>query len=280
MDRPPGSATIRNAVAALSRRNARLVAARKLARDAAARAEKGLFLVEGPKLVREAAEAGVALREVFVSPELALRPGSEELRKLLESKGTVLEVDDDTLEDLATVEAPQGIVAVAEVPKRGGPESLLTAEGDLFLASTVQDPGNAGALARSAGAFGMAGVVADRATADFFSPKSVRGSAGAVLRVPVHRVDDLGDYAAKLKAAGVMTYAAVTRDGEDPATFELPKRVAILLGGEGRGVPEALFHACEGTLTIPMSAGTESLNVAAAAAVLAYAVACRRKTTS
>lgn len=260
----------------LSRRNARLVAARKLARDAAERLEKGLFLVEGPKLVREALEAGVTLREVFVSPELASRPGAEALLADLKAKGTVLEVDDSTLEDLATVEAPQGVVAVAEVPKRGGPEALLTGKGDLLLASTVQDPGNAGALARIAAAFGMAGVVADKATADFFSPKAVRGSAGAVLRVPVYRVDDLGDFAVRLKAAGVAIYAAVARDGEDPAKIPLPGRTAILLGGEGRGVPEGLLLACEGTVTIPMAAGTESLNVATAAAVMAYALSRRR----
>lgn len=260
----------------LSRRNVRLVAARKLARDAAERQEKGLFLVEGPKLVREALDASIALREVFVSPALASRPGADALVVDLKAKGTVLEVDDQTLEDLATVEAPQGVVAVAEVPKRGGPEALLTAKGDLLLASTVQDPGNAGALARIAAAFGFAGVVADKSTADFFSPKSVRGSAGAVLRVPVFRVDDLGDYAVKLKAAGVAIHAAVARDGDDPAKIALPERVALLLGGEGRGVPEGLLLACEGTVTIPMAAGTESLNVATAAAVLGYALSRRR----
>lgn len=260
----------------LSRRNARLVAARKLARDASERVEKGLFLVEGPKLVREAVDAGVALREIFVSPELAAKPGAEQLLADLKAKFQVHDVDDGTLEDLATVEAPQGVVAVAEVPKRGGPEALLTAKGDLLLATTVQDPGNAGALARVAAAFGLAGVVADKTTADFFSPKAVRGSAGAVLRVPVHRVDDLGDFAVKLKAAGVATYAAVARQGEDPAKVALSPRVALLLGGEGRGVPEGLLLACEGTLTIPMAAGTESLNVATAAAVLAYALSRRR----
>lgn len=260
----------------LSRRNAKFIAARKLARDAAERAEKGLFLLEGPKLVQESLDAVVTLREVFVSPALATRPGAEALLATLKTKGTVLEVDDDTLEDLATVEAPQGIVAVAEVPKRGGPEALLAAKGDLLLVTTVQDPGNAGAIARIAAGFGMAGVVADKATADFFSPKSVRGSAGAVLRVPVHRVDDLVDFATKLKAAGVGIFAAVARDGQDPSKVTLPGRVALLLGGEGRGVPDMLFRACDGMVTIPMASGTESLNVATAAAVLAYALSRRR----
>lgn len=254
--------------------------ARKLARDAGERAEKGLFLLEGPKLVREALDAGVTLREVFISPELAGRPGGDTLLAELQTKGTVLEVDDKTLGDLSSVEAPQGVVAVAEVPRRGGPESLLAGSGDLLLASTIQDPGNAGALARIAGAFGISGIAADRATADFFSPKAVRGSAGAVLRVPVHRVDDLGELASRLKGAGVAIFAAVPRDGDDLMKITLPPRAAILVGGEGRGIPESLFAACESSVTIPMAAGTESLNVATAAAVLAWTLRQRRATGS
>ena len=260
----------------LSRRNSRLVAARKLARDAGERAEKGLFLLEGPKLVREALDAGVTLREVFVSPELAGRPGGDTLLADLQAKGTILEVDDKTLGDLATVEAPQGVVAVADVPNRGGPDALVSGSGDLLLAATIQDPGNAGALARIAGAFGMTGIAADKTTADFFSPKAVRGSAGAVLRVPVHRVEDLGELASRMKAAGVAIFAAVPRDGDDLAKITLPARAALLVGGEGRGIPESLFAACEGSVTIPMAAGTESLNVATAAAVLAYTLRQRR----
>lgn len=267
-------------MAVVSRRNTKFIAARKLARDAGERSEKGLFLLEGPKLVQEAVDAAATFKEIFVSPAFATRPGADALLATLKTRGTVLEVDDDTLEDLATVEAPQGIVAVAEVPKRGGPEALLSGKGDLLLATTVQDPGNAGAIARIAAGFGLAGVVADKATADFFSPKSVRGSAGAVLRVPVHRVDDLVDYATKLKAAGVGIFAAVARDGQDPAKITLPARAAILLGGEGRGVPDMLFRVCDDTVTIPMASGTESLNVATAAAVLGYALSRRRASTS
>ena len=82
----------------------------------------------------------------------------------------------------------------SRIPERNA-QALLDGEGDLLLAATVQDPGNAGALVRIAAAAGFKGVVADMSTADFFSPKAVRGSAGAVLRVPALRVEDLAEFA-------------------------------------------------------------------------------------
>lgn len=250
---------------ALSPKNPRVAGAKKLARDAKERAQTGLFLVEGPKLVREALAARVKIRDAFAAEDSPL------VRDLMSAGVAVHEVAKKTIEEISAVEAAQGIVAIAEVPKRAIPES-----GDLLLAGGVQDPGNAGALVRIAEAAGFAGVVADRATADFFSPKAVRGSAGSVLRLPALRLDDVGAFAEELAKKGVAVLAAEPRGGADPRTAKLPARVALVVGSEGRGVPERLARACTGSLTIPMARGVESLNVATAAAVLAFELA-RRK---
>lgn len=256
---------------ALSKKNPRVQAARLLARDAKARAESGTFLVEGPKLVREALAAGIVLREVFVAPGLETRPGGASLAKGLRmQRAEVLEVDDKTLADLAALEIAQGIVAVAEIPDRGGAEGMIAGTGDLLLATTVQDPGNAGALVRIAAAAGFAAVIADRSTADFYSPKAVRGSAGSILRLPAFRVDDVGEFAERLAKRGTAVIAAATRGGGALSTLALPHRLALVLGGEGKGIPERLAKACTGSVTIPMSNDVESLNVATAAAVLAF----------
>ncbi len=256
----------------LSRKNPRVQAARRLARSASARAEAGAFLLEGPKPISEAVAHGARLREAFVSPALDTRPTGRSVRAQLARAGVPLfEVDDRTLADLAEVESANGIVAVAEIPP-GAAESLLDADGDLLLASGVQDPGNAGALARIAAAAGFSGLVADRATADLFSPKAVRGSAGCVLRLPVDRVADLPAYARRLASGGVPVLAATPRGGGDPFAPRDRARVAIVVGAEGRGLPPEVEAACTGRLTIPMAPGVESLNVSAAAAVLAFAL--------
>lgn len=265
-------------MAALSKKNPRVQAARRLAHEAAARGESGLFLVEGPKLVREALSAGVRVTEVFVSPALASRPGGGPLRADLEKmRVPLLEVDDATLADLSALEVSQGIAAVAEIPHRGAVEELLAGRGDLLLVSTVQDPGNAGALVRIAAAAGMAGVIADRATADFASPKAVRASAGSILRLPSLRVADLVPIAKALASAGTSVLGATPRGGGAIGEMTLPSRVALLVGGEGRGIPELLQAACTGWVSIPMAAAVESLNVATAAAVLAFGLAERRR---
>ncbi len=262
-------------MAALSKKNPRVQAARLLARDAKERASEGRFLVEGPKLVREALAGAVEIVEVFVSPKLAERDAA--LAAMLGSQRvTILEVDDATLADLAALQVSQGIVAVARIPARGGAEAMLEGDGDLLIAAGVQDPGNAGALVRIAAAAGFAGVVADRETADFFSPKAVRGSAGAVLRLPVVRVDDLVAFAGGFAWKGGVVLGAVPRGGDAPGKVDLGKRVALVLGSEGQGIPAALADALTARVTIPMAGDVESLNVASAAAILAFEIRRRR----
>ena len=262
-------------VAVLSKKNPRVQAARELAREAKARSEAGKFLIEGPKLVREALAGTLELGEIFVSAALAQRdPGLA--AELLRVKANVLEVDDDTLADLAALQVAQGVVAIARIPERSA-QALLDAEGDLLLAATVQEPGNAGALVRIAAAAGFKGVIADLSTADFFSPKAVRGSAGAVLRLPALRVEDLAEFAGSFAWKGGIVLGAVPRGGENPATVALGRRVALVLGSEGQGIPPALLEACTSKVTIPMVGDVESLNVASAAAILAFEIRKRRE---
>lgn len=262
-------------MAVLSKKNPRVQAARELAREAKARADAGKFLVEGPKLVREALEGTLEIGEVFVSPALAQRDPVL-AAELVRVKANVLEVDDDTLADLAALQVAQGVVAVARIPERS-PQALLDGEGDLLLAATVQDPGNAGALVRIAAAAGFKGVVADMSTADFYSPKAVRGSAGAVLRVPALRVEDLVEFAGSFAWKGGVVVGAVPRGGEAPESVGLGKRVALVVGSEGQGIPPALLEACTAKVTIPMAGAVESLNVASAAAILAFEIRKRRE---
>ncbi|HVO31990.1 MAG TPA: RNA methyltransferase [bacterium] len=262
----------------LSRKNPRVTAAKLLARDARMRAEQRRFLVDGPKLVREALDAAVEIDEVFVSPVLASREGAAGLAEALTRAGVpLLETDDDMLAEMSGVQVSQGIVAVARIPDRVGPDTLVEGEGDLLLAATVQDPGNAGALVRIAAAAGFAGVVADLGTADFYSPKAVRGSAGAVLREPAMRVEDLAAFAGRVAWKGGVVIGAVARGGDKPAKVPLGERAAIIVGSEGQGLPQQILDACTARVTIPMAGNVESLNVAAAAAILCFEVRRRRE---
>jgi TrmH family RNA methyltransferase len=134
----------------------------------------------------------------------------------------------------------------------------------------VQDPGNTGAVIRSAAAAGATGVVVDDATADPWGWKALRASTGSVFQLPVVRTRSLAATIGEWQSAGVTVLAAVPRDGTSMYDTDLSRPIAILMGGEGPGLPVDIIHAAGARVTIPMDGGVESLNVAVAAALILY----------
>ncbi len=130
----------------------------------------------------------------------------------------------------------------------------------------VADPGNVGALLRSADAFG-AGVALSAGCADPTGPKALRASMGSIFRVPLAEFDEPGG----------RRIALVARGGEPPANVDLSGDVVFVLGAERVGLPEDVLACCEATVTIPIAGGAESLNVAMAGTVALYELA-RRNT--
>jgi TrmH family RNA methyltransferase len=152
----------------------------------------------------------------------------------------------------------------------------------VVVMAAVQDPGNVGTIVRSAEAFGATGVVTTRGSADPWSPKGLRASAGSGLRFPVLRGMAIPVLLAQLRVAGVKIVAAsshsagVAAAGADAAA-DLREAVAIFIGNEGAGLPAEIEHAADGRISIPMSAGVESLNAGVAASVVLYEAARQRK---
>jgi TrmH family RNA methyltransferase len=134
----------------------------------------------------------------------------------------------------------------------------------------VQDPGNLGAIVRVAEAAGAAGVAAAPGSADFFHPRSVRASAGSVLRIPVSGRVSFEPFAADAKAAGRSVAGAVADGGEDPFASPLAPASVLVVGAEGTGLPAGAYRYLDRRLTIPMKEPVDSLNAAVAAALLLY----------
>jgi TrmH family RNA methyltransferase len=151
----------------------------------------------------------------------------------------------------------------------------------------VQDPGNVGTILRTATAFGATGAATVASgisgTANPYSPKALRASAGAALHLPILAGMSLSILLAQFKVAGVRTLASSVRepgDGEQPllAPWEVDwcQPVALLVGNEGAGLPDEVERSADAHIRIPMASGVESLNAAAAAAVLFYEAARQR----
>jgi RNA methyltransferase, TrmH family len=213
--------------------NTRLKLIRRLA-SRRQRAKLGLFVCEGEDLVDAAAAAGVEPADLLVAGE---------------------DVEPELLAAVSTLAHPPRVIGVfrrADLPAWSArPVSLALWH--------VADPGNVGTLIRTADAFG-AGVALSDGCADPTGPKALRGSAGAIFRVPLGRFDD---------AAG-RRVALVAHGGQPLADVELPEGTAFVLGAERDGLPDELVDSCDAVASIPLAEGAESLNVAAAGAIALY----------
>jgi TrmH family RNA methyltransferase len=237
---------------------------------AGARATHDEMLLDGPHLIEDALACGLRLRlAVFADSAVDGRLSSLARRATRGGVRTMV-AGDRVFEALSPVKQPAGVVAIAERPETTL-ESLLKREPQLILLlDHVQDPGNVGAIVRSAEAFGGTGVIAATGTADPFGWKALRGSMGSSLRLPIVARARLADTVRALRAARIQLFVTAPRSGRQPAELDLRAPSAIVLGGEGAGVPAEVIEASDHLLTVPMQAPVESLNVAIAAALILY----------
>ena len=243
-----------------SRRNPLAVRLKRLGTDKKARRAEGRFLCEGVKLVEEALRWGAEV-ELLAAAEGAALPAG------LPPETRRVELPAELLDHVSTVDTPQGVLALCRTPETAPPAELPP--GRYLVLDGVQDPGNVGTIWRTADAFGAQGLFLLPGCAEPFSPKTVRSTMGACFRLPVWEAE-LETLSALLARAGMPLYATALRsDTSDVREIPLD-RAAVVIGSEGRGVSPAVLAACEKTLKIPMRDRCESLNAAAAAAVVLW----------
>jgi TrmH family RNA methyltransferase len=206
-------------------------------------------------------------------------------------RSRIFRTTDKLFESVAGTEAPQGVAALFrqrawnfDDAMRGRANLAGTFSGDsplVIVMAAVQDPGNVGTIVRSAEAFGASGVVATRGTADPWSPKALRASAGSALRLPLLRGMAIPILLAQLRVAGVTIVAAGTRPtaGENAGspTADLRGACAIFVGNEGAGLPSEVEHAADDWVSIAMKDDVESLNAGVAASVILFEAARQRR---
>ncbi|OFW35124.1 MAG: hypothetical protein A3F70_13900 [Acidobacteria bacterium RIFCSPLOWO2_12_FULL_67_14] len=259
-----------------SRQNPVVRAFRTLARDADPDGSR--LLLDGVHLIRDACDAGVELEMVAVSAGRGSGTEEAELARSLQTRGTqVIAATAQAFGAMTPVRAPSGIVAIARRTPTGLETICAHPHAFVIVAVDVQDPGNVGALIRSAEAAGATGVVVCGASANPFSWKAVRGSMGSILRLPVAARSDVATALRGFRQAGGHVVAAVARGGQTPDEIDWRGRVAIVVGGEGPGLAEDALAQADALVTIPMAPPVESLNVAVAAAVLVYAARRQRQ---
>lgn len=235
---------------------------RALALDAGERRREQRAVIEGTHLIAACLDAGHALSALVLSETGARRKEIGALVKRVGLEPVVLA--DHVFSLVADTESPSGILAEIPIPERAQPGG----GGTVFL-EAVQDAGNVGAILRSAAAFGLGRAVLGRGCADAWSPKVLRAAMGAHFQM---RIEADADLAGVLEAFKGTLACTVPRGGIALSRAKLERQMGWLFGAEGQGLSAGLIGKAALKVTIPMAAGTESLNVAAAAAICFYAV--------
>jgi RNA methyltransferase, TrmH family len=231
------------------------------------------LLLDGVHLVRDAMESGHSFEIAAVSAS-RLTADSEEAHAahaLMKSGVDVVQAPDSVLAAMSPVRTPSGLVAIATRRPTSAEEVCAMPDAFVLVAIDVQDPGNVGTLMRTAEAGGMTGMFVGGASANPFSWKSIRGSMGSALRLPVVGGMPIASILTSLRDGDIRTIAAVPRGGQNPDAIDWRGKVALIVGGEGAGIPGQVTARCDALVSIPMAARVDSLNVAAAAAILVYA---------
>lgn len=239
-----------------------LIKATKKLQQKKYRQQTQTYLLEGFHLIQEAVKAKVVLREIFIS-QRGLKEWSDWIEEYLTDYYLV---SDEVLKALTTQPTPQGMIAVAEMPK----EQSEAFAGAWLLLDHVQDPGNVGTMIRTADAAGFAGVVLGQGSADLYNEKTLRSTQGSLYHLSV-KSGDLLEIVPMMQQAGKKVFGtALDKAAKEYLAVERLSDFALIMGNEGQGMTPELLTLTDQNLYIPIKGQAESLNVGIAAGILMF----------
>jgi TrmH family RNA methyltransferase len=259
-------------------KNPRLRRYRELLREAKARRAAGCFVVEGPKLAEEALAIGIAPKEWLATPAFMERHAglAARLRKACPQHALATAA---AFERVSDAETPQGVMLCLPLPDAEAQlHAWRAAPGECVVAAQgLQDPGNLGTLMRSAKAVGASAILLSEGCADAWAPKALRAGAGAQLGFPVFSGLDLAQEISLLNRKGFMSLALAAKGSKRHTELKYNRPVIVLVGSEGKGLPEALVSACTHSVKIWYSGSVESLNAGVAGTILLFEILRQRQ---
>ena len=253
-------------ISSLSNPKVRFV--RRLQSDRRFRFSQQQFVVEGTRWMRELLSKATLLHSAFYTDSWLSQAGHADLFSQVVGSNYV--VTDEVMAAMSTTETPPGILATVAID----PRPISARSSLILILDGITNPGNLGTMLRTAAAAGVDAVLLSSGCVDIYNPKVVRGSMGALLRLPVHQLewDEIAGAVEGLRvwvaAAGAVTaYSKV--DWRKPA--------ALIIGNEAHGASEDAYNLANSAVSIPMNAETESLNAAIAASIIMFEAVRQRK---
>lgn len=251
--------------------NAKIKYVSKLISSRKFRYEEGLFVLEGLRLCMDVVRSGLESSETYVTEEaLEKHP---ELQGLLEASDRSFIISEDVAKKLSDTEKTQGVFSVLPLLDKQSDRNTIEKMdefGTYIMLENVQDPANLGAVSRTAEALGITGLLVSGGC-DVYSPKALRASMGALLRIPVIVVDNSTETLLRLKKSGIKTYASTpASDAKSITETDFSGGVVVVIGNEANGVTEDTLMLCNERITIRMAGRAESLNAGAAASIIMW----------
>jgi len=232
--------------------------------------------IEGVRVLEEAENAGCKVDAVVITEGFGNESREKKLlERWLARKIRVFQVSEKNFASISAVRTPQGAMALARAPRYSLNEIQPKERGLILCACGIQDPGNLGTLIRTGAAAGADMVLTAEGTVSALNPKTLRASAGAFFNVPVIEHLKTGELISYCERNNIRMYRTDAGAGVPYTKADLASSCAIFLGNEGAGISNAAFAGLP-VIHIPMPGNTESLNVAAAGAILLFEAARQR----
>lgn len=253
----------------ISRENKSVKLALKL-RTKKHRETEGRYIVEGIRFIEEAIKANV-VDYILFSDKLFTTSDPERAMAIDCNK---FEIEDEVLRELCGTENPQGIVAVV---KKTDYDFDDIKNDFIIIADGIQDPGNLGTIIRTADAAGAGAVFITKGTVDVYNDKTLRATMGSIFHIPIIFGEDFNELSTTLKENGYNIYGTSLEGSKYIYDCDFTSKAAIVIGNEANGIPAEHMDIITQKIKIPMPGQAESLNVAAATAVVMYEVLRQRK---
>ena len=233
----------------------------RLADSSRARRGEGLFIAEGLRLCNDAV-LSVAIKTAVMTDDFISK--HEACAKAVSNKAEKTLIVSQKVKKMSGTQTPQGVICVCKIPEC---HSQINKTGKYIALENVADPANLGAVARTAEALGLCGVIVSKNGCDRYNPKALRASMGALMRLPVIELDN---FTKQLSALGIPLYACVVHDSATPiCNVDFTGGAIALIGNEANGLTDEAISIAT-PVNIPMKGVTESLNAATAAAIVMW----------
>lgn len=254
----------------LSKQNPRVKYLRRLG-DRRFREREEKFFAEGVRFVEEALSSPWPVETVVYWPKITESPRGQNILETAARRGAgLIELEEALFRELAGTDNPQGILAVVKCPPLSLAQIQVREPALLVLVDGVQDPGNLGAIVRSADAAGAGGVFLLKGTTDIYKPKALRATMGSIFHVPVIQNLEPDDIVTYLNNKSIKLVTGDPRGEKEAYRCDLTVPCALLVGSEAEGVRAGVLKILSELVRIPMPGRAESLNVAVSASILLY----------